>query len=89
MSRCPTCGQPVPRRATPRQREVLTLLAEGLRTREIAAQLHISLKTVESHLGNLKRLSGVETQTGLVRWAFREGLVAIPSKEDESENDTK
>lgn len=83
MPACPTCGQPLPPRVTARQRDVLALLAEGLTLRQMAARLHISVKTIEAHLAHLKVKADTTTQTGLVRWAMREGLVAMPGKEDE------
>jgi len=61
---------------TRRQREVLQLIAEGLSTREIAAELGISLKTAQTHRANLMFKVGVHRTSGLVRYAIREGIVA-------------
>ncbi len=83
MPRCPTCGQPVPAQPSPRQRDVLRLLAEGLSTREIGARLSISPKTVETHFAHLRRRAGVTSTRALLAWAFRQGQVAMPAKEEE------
>jgi DNA-binding NarL/FixJ family response regulator len=61
---------------TPRQIEVLRLVAEGRRTREIAAALKLSVKTVESHRGEIMKRLGVRDVVSLVHYAMRVGLVA-------------
>ncbi len=63
-------------RLTPRQREVLQLVAEGKTAKEIAAVLEISVKTVEYHKSGLKKQLGLRTQAELVRYAAAHGLVA-------------
>jgi DNA-binding NarL/FixJ family response regulator len=62
---------------TSRQVEVLRLVAEGHRTREIADKLSLSIKTVESHRGELMKRLGMHDVVSLVRYALRAGLVAI------------
>jgi DNA-binding NarL/FixJ family response regulator len=64
-------------RLTPRQREVLQLVAEGHTTREIAQILEISVKTVETHRANLMDSLDIHDIAGLVRYAVREGVVAL------------
>jgi DNA-binding NarL/FixJ family response regulator len=61
---------------TRRQIEVLKLVAEGLRTREIAKQLKLSVKTVESHRGELMKRLGVRDVVSLVHYAMRVGLIS-------------
>jgi DNA-binding NarL/FixJ family response regulator len=61
---------------TPRQREVLQLIAEGHTSREMAQILGISLKTVESHRTALMRRLDIRDVAGLVRYAIRVGLVS-------------
>ncbi|WP_119717988.1 response regulator [Cognatilysobacter tabacisoli] len=61
---------------TPRQREILQLVAEGHGTREIAARLGLSVKTVESHRSQLMDRLGIHDVPGLVRFAIRVGLVS-------------
>ena len=61
---------------TPRQREVLRLIAEGRRMKEIAAILELSTRTVESHKYEMMRGLGVESTAELVRYAIQIGLVA-------------
>jgi DNA-binding CsgD family transcriptional regulator len=58
---------------TPRQRQVLRLVADGLSTKGIAARLQISVKTAEFHRAKLMRLTGVRGIAGLVRYAIRIG----------------
>ncbi|GAB4214969.1 MAG: response regulator transcription factor [Rhodoferax sp.] len=60
---------------TPRQREVLQGIAEGLSTKEIARRLDLSVKTVETHRSQLMRQLDIHEVAGLVRYALRIGLV--------------
>jgi DNA-binding NarL/FixJ family response regulator len=60
---------------TPRQREVLQLIAEGQTTKQIAALLHLSEKTVEAHRSRLMERLDIHDVAGLVRYAIRTGLV--------------
>jgi DNA-binding NarL/FixJ family response regulator len=60
---------------SPREREVLRLIAEGLAAKEIATRLSISTKTVEAHRTSLMRKLGVRKATELVRYAVRHGLI--------------
>jgi DNA-binding NarL/FixJ family response regulator len=61
---------------TPRQIEVLRMVAEGHRTREIATRLKLSVKTVESHRGEIMKRLAIHDVVGLVRYAMRVGLVS-------------
>jgi DNA-binding NarL/FixJ family response regulator len=60
---------------TPRQREVLGLVAAGKSTKQVAARLGLSTKTVEAHRGAIMERLGIRDLAGLVRFAMREGLV--------------
>ena len=62
---------------TPRQVEVLRLVAEGHRTREIAIRLNLSVKTIESHRGEIMKRLGIHDLVNLVRYAMRLGLVRL------------
>lgn len=62
---------------TPRQREVLTLIAEGYSTKDIALTLSISVKTVETHRAQLMERVGIHDVAGLVRYAIRTGIVKL------------
>ena len=64
---------------TPRQREILQLVAEGSSTRDIAERLHVSVQTVETHRAQLMARLGIYDVPGLVRFAIRTGLVTIES----------
>ena len=61
---------------TPRQREVLQLVAEGKTTKEISALLHISPKTVEFHRNSLMDELGVRTTAELTRYAMLRGIIS-------------
>lgn len=61
---------------TPRQREVLQLIAEGLSTKGIAARLQLSVKTVESHRTLLMKQLDIHEVAGLVRYAMRMGMLS-------------
>jgi DNA-binding NarL/FixJ family response regulator len=63
------------RQLSPRQLEILGLIAEGQTTRGIAQRLHISAKTVDTHRVELMRRLGIHEIAGLVRYAIRMGLV--------------
>ena len=63
---------------TPRQREILQLIAEGKSTKEIAATLGISVKTVEFHRASLAEVLGLRSVAELTRYALQHGI--IPSK---------
>lgn len=60
---------------TPRERQVLQLVAEGKTTKEVAALLSVSVKTVETHRGHIMEKVGVHDLAGLVRYAIRCGLI--------------
>ena len=60
---------------TPREREVLQLIARGYMYKEIAARLHISAKTVESHVSSVLRKLQLSSRHELTRWATQHRLV--------------
>jgi DNA-binding NarL/FixJ family response regulator len=62
---------------TPREQEVMRLLAEGLSTKEIAERLFISPKTVENHRANIMNKLGLHSTIELVRYAARLGLIDV------------
>jgi DNA-binding NarL/FixJ family response regulator len=64
---------------TPRQMEVLQLMARGLTTPEIARRLNLSGKTIETHRGEIMKRVGIHDIVGLVRYAVRVGLVTPES----------
>ncbi len=68
-------SRPGEQRLTPRQREVLQLIAEGLSTKEIAQRLEVSVKTVESHRSELMERLDIHGIAGLVRYAIRVGII--------------
>ena len=60
---------------TPRQREILQLIAEGKGTRDIAETLHLSVKTVETHRAQLMDRLDIHDVAGLIRYALKKGLI--------------
>jgi DNA-binding NarL/FixJ family response regulator len=62
---------------TPRQREVLQLVAEGHSTKEVATVLDISVKTVEFHKSRLMQRLGIRTTAELTKFAIQHGIVAV------------
>lgn len=75
----PSSGTPAPRAPdglTPRQREILQLVAEGKSTKDVARLLNLSVKTVEAHRGQIMERLEIHDLAGLVRYAIRTGLVS-------------
>jgi DNA-binding NarL/FixJ family response regulator len=62
------------RKLSQRQRQVLRLMAEGWSTREIAGELEVSIKTVETHRAEVMKRLGVRDLASLVRYAIRIGI---------------
>jgi DNA-binding NarL/FixJ family response regulator len=62
-------------RLTPRQRDILRLIAEGKRMKEIAADLGLSVRTVEDHKAHLMHALDVQTTADLVKFALKQGFV--------------
>jgi len=60
---------------TPRETEVLRLVALGYTNHEIATTLGLSVKTVETHKGNISRKLNLTSRAGLVRYALQQGLI--------------
>ncbi len=60
---------------TEREREVLTLIAQGLTNQHIAQKLYISIKTVQTHRAHILEKLGLHDRTELVRYAIRKGLI--------------
>lgn len=61
---------------TPRQREVLKLISQGLTMKEIAAELEISTRTAESHKYEMMEALGVSTTADLIKYALKVGLIS-------------
>lgn len=64
---------------SPREREVLQLLAEGKSTKQIALQLHVSGKTIESNRRNIMEKLHIHSIAELTKYAIREGLTSLES----------
>lgn len=71
-------GQPAGGKAlSPRERQCLRLLAEGHSTKQIAAELSLSPKTVETHRRQIMEKTGIFSLAGLIKYAIREGLASV------------
>lgn len=73
----PESAPPPQQHLSPRQTEVLRLIAQGLSSKAIARELKVSVKTVETHRTRLMQQLGLHEVTGLVRYALRAGLVDL------------
>jgi two-component system, NarL family, response regulator NreC len=62
---------------TPRERQILQLVAEGKTTKEIASLLNVSFKTAESHRNRIMKKLNIHNVTGLVHYAIRSGLMRL------------
>jgi two-component system response regulator NreC len=62
---------------TPRQREVLRLIADGLTSQRIADELELSVRTVDRHVENMMNRLGIHSRIELVKYAIREGLIEV------------
>jgi DNA-binding NarL/FixJ family response regulator len=77
MGRMTSIHEDVWARLTPRQREVLQLLAEGKSHKEVADILNISVKTAEYHKYSILDKLGLKTNAELVQYAVRHGIIAV------------
>ena len=64
---------------TPREREVLQLLAEGKATKQVASRLGVSVKTIETHRSRIMEKLGIHSIAELTKYAIREGLTSLDS----------
>src|SRR6516225_8533930 len=69
--------RPVKERLTPREREVVQLLAEGKSSKEVAVVLNLSVKTAETHRTNVMRKLDLHSVADLVRYAVRNNIVQV------------
>ena len=70
-------GTPVPMALTPRQREVLQLVAEGRGTKAIATALKVSVKTVEFHKSRIMQQLDIHTTADLTKYAITHGITSL------------
>lgn len=71
---------------TPREREILQLVAEGHANQSIAEQLFLSVKTVEAHKAHIMAKLGAQKTTDLIRYALRKGIISLDTDLDEAAN---
>ena len=76
-----TAGDPYDR-LTPRERQVILLMAEGRTNSEIGKRLYISPRTAESHRQNICKKLGFSSQTDVVLYALRRGILGLDDQED-------
>ena len=67
---------------TPREREVLQLIAEGRTNQQIADELVVSVKTVEAHKAHIMDKLKAKSRTDLIRYALRRGIVKLESVDE-------
>ena len=79
MIDAPTSTRPAPTAAilTGREREILQLIADGLRTKDIAARLIISTKTVDTHRQNIMKKTGIDSIALLTKFAIVNGITTL------------
>jgi len=65
------------KKLSPREREVMMMILDGRRLKEIAATLEISVKTVTTHRSRLLRKLGLDDNLGLYRYGIRTGLIGV------------
>jgi DNA-binding NarL/FixJ family response regulator len=70
----PPGAEPLPERLTPREVDVVRLVADGLSNKQVARRLYVSEATVKTHLNHVLAKLDVEGRPGLVAWAWRHGL---------------
>jgi two-component system nitrate/nitrite response regulator NarL len=70
-------SRPASEDLTEREKEILRLACEGLKSSEIATRLTVSVRTVDAHRRNIKRKLGVHTMAGLTRYALKIGLIRM------------
>lgn len=73
----PDCYSTFQTNVTPRQMQVLHLVANDFTSRKVSQHLHISTETVKSHRGGLIRKQGVKTTGGMVQRGFELGLLRL------------
>jgi len=69
-------------RPTPREFEIIRLLAEGNANKKVAAELGITIRTVETHRAKIMRKLGLHSITELIHYAVRNQIVSIPSSKE-------
>jgi DNA-binding NarL/FixJ family response regulator len=77
LHRGPDLEKPLKERLTPREREVVQLLAEGKTSKEVAVVLNLSVKTAETHRTNVMRKLNLHSVADLVRYAVRNRIVQV------------
>lgn len=70
--------RPSDSRLTSREREILQLVAEGHTHQSVADQLHISVRTVDTHCGNIMKKLDIHDSAGLVTYAIKNGILILP-----------
>jgi two-component system, NarL family, response regulator NreC len=75
---------PEPKRLSPRERQVLSMIVEGLANKETAGRLNLSVRTVEKHRQKIMKKLGIHKATELVKFAITRGIVEVTSLESGS-----
>lgn len=72
-------GAPGPKQLSPRERQVLGAIAEGMSNKEIASRMNLSVRTIETHRERIMRKLDIHTVAGLTRSAIAMGLIPLPA----------
>ncbi len=86
LSRGTLAGEASAHRLTERERQILQLAAQGLRNKEIARTLRISIRTVEDHMGRIFEKLGASSRTEAVMRAVARGWLSLPGAQNGSSN---
>lgn len=68
---------PMFKKISKKEREILQLVAEGVKTRDIAQKLNVSVKTVETHRRNIMKKLNIFNVAGLTKFAIKEGIISL------------
>lgn len=77
LSRTTGKETPVFKEMTEKEREILQMIAEGKSTKEMAASIHVSIKTIEAHRRNIMKKLNIFSIAGLTKYAIKEGMVSL------------
>jgi len=74
-----SCSDQIPKfnKISKKEGEILQLIAEGQKTRDIAQKLGVSIKTVETHRRNIMKKLNIFNVAGLTKFAIKEGIIAL------------
>ena len=72
-----SCDVPMFKQISKKERQVLQLVAEGKKTKDIAQKMGVTIKTIESHRRNIMKKLNIFSIAGLTKFAIKEGIVFL------------